>query len=40
VCRELGFTEDDSRVSAAMMEKYQVFFNTPLEITLSSTKFS
>lgn len=31
VCRELGFTEDDSRVSAAMMEKYQVFFNTPLE---------
>ena len=31
VCRELGFTEDDSRVFAAMLDKYQSFFNTPLK---------
>ncbi|CAO2148695.1 unnamed protein product [Urochloa humidicola] len=31
VCRELGFTEEDSKVSAAMVEKYQAFFNTPLK---------
>ena len=31
MCRELGFTEDDSRVFAAMLVKYQSFFNTPLK---------
>ncbi|CAO2152189.1 unnamed protein product [Urochloa humidicola] len=31
VCRQLGFTEENSKVSAAMLEKYQVFFNSPLK---------
>ncbi|CAN6323577.1 unnamed protein product [Urochloa humidicola] len=31
VCRELGFTDENSKVSAANLEKYQVFFNTPLK---------
>ncbi|CAN6180302.1 unnamed protein product [Urochloa humidicola] len=31
VCRELGFTDEKSKVSAAMVEKYQEFFNTPLK---------
>ncbi|CAO2163824.1 unnamed protein product [Urochloa humidicola] len=31
VCRELGFTDENSKVSAAMVEKNQVFFNTPLK---------
>ncbi|CAN6338311.1 unnamed protein product [Urochloa humidicola] len=31
VCRELGFTEDNSKVSAATVEKYRVFFKKPLQ---------
>ncbi|CAN6207644.1 unnamed protein product [Urochloa humidicola] len=31
VCRELGFTDADSKVTPAMVEKYTVFFKTPLK---------
>ncbi|CAO2045655.1 unnamed protein product [Urochloa humidicola] len=31
VCRQLGFTDENSKVSAAMVDKYQVFFNSPLK---------
>lgn len=31
VCRQLGFTEENSKVTPAMVEKYEVFFKSPLE---------
>ncbi|CAN6284591.1 unnamed protein product [Urochloa humidicola] len=31
VCRELGFTDENSKVSAAMVEKYQDYFMLPLK---------
>ncbi|CAL4914506.1 unnamed protein product [Urochloa decumbens] len=31
VCRQLGFTDENSEVSVAMIDKYQVFFNSPLK---------
>ena len=33
VCRELGFTDANSKVTPAMVEKYNVFFKTPLKRT-------
>ncbi|CAN6176425.1 unnamed protein product [Urochloa humidicola] len=31
VCRELGFTDENSKVTPAMVEKYEKFFKSPLE---------